>query len=360
MKLSGTWMVSRSGMGMNIADVQSVHRILDELQSGSSGKFILYEPAPTGLGGQISGRIGGLLAGIATNRGVIFLRTDDPPYAQSFEAMGVPTSIIPAHEINGVLAPDIAIGSLQADDIVRLSPFRTSLRSHDVEAALLANFQKVTGLVDVSRLEAEGAIRTWMRLTDHVKAEIGAKLNDLGIDRKTLGVHVRRGDKQVESAFLPLPVIQERVESLVRAGGFNSIFIASDSEEVINTFRPPPGIALIVDRAEKRYNNANHKMLFSRQEMRDEETLTAISNIDALSRCGGLVGQDNAHFAVIASGVIMATCPDHHVYLFPGNYVEQKSILVRLFFSTKRTCRAVIRMVAPWATIRSRSRKALR
>src|SRR6202042_2653128 len=95
-----------------------------------------------------------------------------------------------------------------------------------------------------------------------IRSKIDAEQLRLGVCDNTLGVHLRRGDKNVETAYVSAKHFNAPIARIYKVGRFDSVFLASDSPQAAAEIDLPPGVKLIFDRDEKRYNNANHKMLF--------------------------------------------------------------------------------------------------
>ena len=117
----------------------------------------------------------------------------------------------------------------------------------------------------------------------------------------------------------------------------------------------PDGVELIFDVGEPRHNNANHKMLIDSPQLAQQETEIAFKNIALLSRCGGLIGQTNAHFATLAASSIVArTGRCDRIKLIDVHIAEKRSRNIFIYFSIKRKIRALLRRIFPWLTARSR------
>ena len=123
--------------------------------------------------------------------------------------------------------------------------------------------------------------------------------------------------------------------------------LASDSPDAAAEIQLPPRVKLIFDSDEKRYNNANHKMLFRNPDLARQETFTAVKNLTLLSACGGIVGQDNAHFATIASAIIASSGSPTRIILLNGKLAEFEVPILGLYFRLKRTVRAFVRNRLP-------------
>jgi hypothetical protein len=335
--------------------VQVVSSALDELQYGTGWKYIAVRPASIGLGGQITARKDALRLALALGRTAVFPRLDDLPYTQTFEPMNSPLGLDFSFED----LPPIDVFGDQEEAIVRLDAMTDVVRGPtEVEEALRHKISSRLGLVFHDTRLIDGAILQWMRPTKAVENYVEAERRRLGINTNTLGVHLRRGDKRVESAFVPAKDFNTEIARLCETGRFDSLFLASDSNAAATEIMPPPGIRLIFDRTERRYNNANHKMLLTRPELADEQTRVAYKNIWLLSACGGLVGQDNAHFATLAAGAIYARYgSDAYIRLIDGRIAERRSSSLRAIYTASKLARALGRRLLPGLTTAARARR---
>jgi hypothetical protein len=180
----------------------------------------------------------------------------------------------------------------------------------------------------------------------------------LDVKADTLGVHIRRGDKAVETPFIPISTIQDELARLCDRHGFQRVFACSDDESVFDRLRLPAGVELIFDQTETRYNNANHKFLVRNPELAAQETRTAIKNIFLLGKCGAIVGQSNAHFArLAASEITYRNDGGPFGTLIAGDHVLQHSPVIRHLYKAHHQMRALARLAFPWMTLRDVGRK---
>ena len=181
------------------------------------------------------------------------------------------------------------------------------------------------------------------------------------MSERTLGVHLRRGDKRIESAYVPAAIFNQAIRRIHKVWNFDALFLASDNAETPDELDLPFGVKLIFDTTEKRYNNANHKMLLANPSLAHEETYVAFKNLRLLAACGGIVGQDNAHFATIAASYILQrdANPDR-VVLLDGWIAEKHSASLRLFYEVKRKTREFVKRIVPREALSFISRMAHR
>ena len=333
---------------------ESVHRLLDEIQMGPGNKYIIVRQVPFGLGAQISTRIGALLLALALERKAVFPSLSDPPYTQTYEGMdsGIQAGL---EERAG---PAVMPVAEQQETFVTYSPQVTGLYDTEVDASLMSRIHDRPKTSNLHRLELEGLIFEWMRPTKVAAAYCSEARERLGVRDDTLGVHFRRGDKAVETAFVPASEINRQIAAMHRTWPFTSVFLASDSPRAREEIELPAGVRLIFDEQEQRYNNANHKMLMDSPELAEQETRVAYKNIDLLSSCGGVIGQDNAHFATLAARAIAARLGrTDTIALIDGRIAEKWSPLLATYFQAKTSARKLARRLLPHLTATQRMQR---
>lgn len=331
-------------------------RKLDELQFGATERIIVFRPFACGLGGQLTGRVLTLAMALALGRKAVFLGLADPPYGQTFAPLHSSADIGGFED-----APIVALAEDQDARIVLHDPLLMSVHGEPFDQALLAKASARLGVHLPSRAVLEGLAFNWMKVTSEVEAWNALQRERLGVDADTLGVHFRRGDKAVETAFVPASVINAKIAQIHKGWTFSKLFLASDSPTAPQEIVCPPGVTLIFDTQEQRFNNANHKMLMEQPELVEQETLVAFKNIHLLSACGGVVGQDNAHFATLAAASILARgVPRERVTLISGRIAEENNPALAHYFRLKAKARAIARVLFPQLTVKARMERARR
>ena len=314
---------------------------------------------PIGFGGQISGRLVALKLALALDRKAVFKSHADPPYLQTFEPQY--SNSPPNMDWSTV---DLFDPLLQQNAAFLRLNYLTATKRLDtvadrVEDWIHRKFVQRYGIDSGANVDSE--IFAWMRLVPSAQSFVDAEKKRLGIGLTTLGVHFRRGDKSVENAYVPAAEMNRAISAVHQAWPFDSLFLASDSPNAMKEICLPSGVTLIFDETEKRYNNANHKMLFHNPELAQQETFTALKNLILLSSCGGIVGQDNAHFPVLASRIIASRgIGPGRIILLNGQLVEMNSPIIRRYYQIKRMVRARVREFLPQRWLQNRlSRKFL-
>ena len=282
---------------------------LERLQFSDHQRVILIDQLPVGYGGQLSGRILGLKIGLALDRKAIFAHDSDMPYVQS-----VVRSFSWTGDMQSAQAAPLAeISSSDPRALVRFNYvafqkrlMQLGMRPKEwvvldwVDRLLADRFQLTRD--DLRKLD--GWLVSWLHFIPELEKKLSLDIERIGVSGKALGVHIRRGDKKVESAYVPSERIANAIARIYAVWKFEGVFVATDSADALSDLKLPPGVVLLFDREEIRYNNANHKMLFANPEMSSQETYVAFKNFRLLCECGGIVGQNNAHFATLAASYI--------------------------------------------------------
>lgn len=327
---------------------------LTALCAASALPQVVFLPVACGLGGQISGRVHTLLLAVALGRQPVFLRAEDLPYGQTFTA-GAPVLQIPQPYDQ---IPAARTGVIQPDRVVCYDPRRMDPADETAEPRLLALISQQLGVAVPSSIAAEGAVMRWLTATPDMATFCAAERERLGVSPTALGVHFRRGDKKVETAYVPAAEFNHRIAEMHRVWPFSELFLASDSPSAADEIVCPAGVRLIFDTAEQRYNNANHKMLISSPGLARQETRSAYKNIFLLAQCGGIIGQHNAHFATLAAASIYARDGrTERCDLIDGQMSEQRAPILALYFRAKKGARALGRMLLPWLTTSARMKR---
>ena len=336
---------------------ETVHAQLNSLQHGINDRVIFFRQLPIGLGGQIIGRLDALRLALALDRKVVFRHDNDPPYTQTFKSTF--SNYCLPEELPEI--PHLDLNIDQSEELtVQYGPDMFPIRKG---MALEITIRAIGNRLDMSFTEGllDAALYSWLQPTNTAEAYASNSIHRFGIDRSTLGVHFRRGDKKVESAYVPVSVYQSEIDKLLLLGKFKSVFVASDSPDALSELKFPKEIKVIFDVDEKRYNNANHKMLMRNPDIAEQETLTAYKNIRMLSSCGGIVGQDNAHFAKLAALSQASAHIDQKLQiLIDGRISEKSSTWVSIKFTAVRKLRSLAKKLFPSMTVSSHQTSILR
>ncbi len=111
-----------------------------------------------------------------------------------------------------------------------------------------------------------------------------------------VGIHVRRGDKITESPNVPEQVYLHFMQQIPAT--VQRVFLTSDDPGTADRMRAllPPGIALLWDAEEARYNDDNKVHARESPAMALQESFTAMKNILLLGECDYVIGTHNAQF----------------------------------------------------------------
>ncbi len=318
---------------------------LDRRQFDADVPALVMRQPRVGWGGQVSYRILGLKLALAVGRRAIFWGHDDPPYGQAFMPMFVagPVDQTGAVPFDLDTGQDAAIMICDYLDVER----RQARTWPEIEALAEARIAAMLGLPAVNVLALTGTLLGWMRLVPAIEQAIDAAATQLGVGERTLGIHLRRGDKQIESAFIPPVEFNRRIAAIHARWPFDTVLLASDYPRASSLLTMPLGVRLIFDTDEKRYNNANAKMLDRTPDLVLQETLTAARNVFLLAACGGLIGQENGNFGRLAAAVIAArgTSPDR-IDLIDARRLEREDPIRARVFRIRRSFREVAKWFA--------------
>lgn len=318
---------------------------LDRRQFSRDFPALVMRQPRVGWGGQVSCRILGLKLALATGRRAVFWGNDDPPYGRTFEAMFTQEVMSEAGAVPFDLDDDRDAQVMVCD---YLEVERRQTRSWpEIEVLANARIAVLLGLSSVDELALTGTLLGWMKLTPAITAAIERAAAQLGVGERTLGIHLRRGDKQVESAFVPPAEFNRRIAALHARWPFDSVLLASDHPRAAALLTMPAGVRLIFDTEEKRYNNANAKMLDRTPELIEQETLTAARNVFLLASCGGLIGQENGNFGRLAGAAIIARgTPSDRVDLIDARRLERDDPIRSRIFQLRRRLREAVKWAA--------------
>jgi hypothetical protein len=326
---------------------------LHTLQYGEDQPILLFTQDPRGLGAQISRRLVGLRLALLFKRKVLFPHISEPPYGQVFQ---------PIHSLvdyKSCLNDAVEFFSDNAFSarMVRLE-FRDLWNNLGLREKVYSFVPEDFVSISAPKLFFDGLLLSFCNLIEGHQNIIKEAALRLRIDQAVLGVHIRRGDKSVETPYVPIDVYNRHIEQMCTTGRFRSVFVCSDDPGIFKSVRVPPNIDLVFDETERRYNNANHKLLIKNPRLSMQETQTAVKNIYLLGMCGAIIGQSNAHFAALAaSHISFRSGGQPYGMLIDGYHVLRQSRLMRMLYTAKLTLRAVARRLLPWATMQHAKKK---
>lgn len=328
----------------------SVLERLNQLQFEAPRKLLLMRQDPVGLGAQISRRILGLRLGLYYDRTVVFVRDDDWPYTQSFERQYSNELLPPAWEEVCDFDFDHPDGAV----VAKFNFWKWWDHPEKDIRFLQAVPPGLTNIPEASRIY-DGILLCFLRLCPSIAFYVNCAASRLKIDDSVIGVHVRHGDKKVETPYIGIDVIRTQIQRLLEMSGRTKIFLATDDPDVYGQIAPTASYKIIYDASESRYNNANHRLLMKHPELAETETKTAIKNIMLLADCHMILGQTNAHFASLAASMICARrCTPGYGYLIPGDYALRTSRISKTLFWIGKQPRKFAKKLFPSYSVRSR------
>lgn len=158
---------------------------------------------------------------------------------------------------------------------------------------LKGDYLKFSGLI-LSQFKIKKEYQDYI---DNIKKELDFK-------EKTIGLHVRRGDKGIETGkhqYVLIKSYMREVKLISQKTGINRVFVTSDDPGIFKELkRDYKDFNFFQDENEERYNNANWKMVKNNTNIRKQETMTGIKIIELLASCDYVVGQSNTQFAKLA------------------------------------------------------------
>ena len=119
-----------------------------------------------------------------------------------------------------------------------------------------------------------------------------------------VALHLRRGDKIVESSYLTHEFLFKYVEEKNLGKDF---FVTSDELEYIHEVEEKyPQYNFVYDSEEKRYGNqkmSNADMVSRNPALREQETLMFMKNVEILKQCKCVIGPHSAQMTKIAGSI---------------------------------------------------------
>ncbi|KKQ61469.1 MAG: hypothetical protein US81_C0006G0025 [Parcubacteria group bacterium GW2011_GWE2_38_18] len=275
-----------------------IHDKLDHLQFSSTienGKFLVIKTSDGGYGAQLTAKVLGMKLAYIFNRTILF---DDASscYLDCYK----PTSNLSLSGLGDYKKIKFDFNQKMTDKVVYLNFYDYwNDKNHRI------NFEK--WLPDELKKESishryfVGQLLQRFELKTECKNYIEEKKLEIGFKTPIIGMHIRRGDKNTESPYIPIRIFEHYLKKASKNTNIRRVFVTSDSEKILDQLPKISGIQYIFDKNEKRYDNANEEMLKNSPEIRRQETLTALKIIELLSDCNHIVGQINTHFTNLAS-----------------------------------------------------------
>ena len=121
-------------------------------------------------------------------------------------------------------------------------------------------------------------------------------------DALHIGIHVRRGDKNTECPYIPTETYVEFFKKIAdkHPDPPIQIFLTSDDPDSYAEFsKALPGIPILWDADEPRFNNCNAHLVNDQPDLAFQESITAAKNICLLGQCDYVIGMASAQFTWI-------------------------------------------------------------
>jgi hypothetical protein len=277
-----------------------IHQKLDELQfqgSIAANRFLIVKINEVGFGAQIQLKLIGFKLAYIFKRTVVFDEAKS-----CYDNCFLPTSIFSWSDFAATnpIKLDLDIKKQQSDRVVYLDfaeywdNFKTRKKFEEYTPQELTKEGK-------SYQYFLGQLLLRLQPLPKYKEYIEERKKRINFSHPIIGVHIRRGDKKIETAYVPIRLYAAYIKNLVKKTGIKKVFVASDSNEVIQQLPAIPQLEYIYDYEEKRYNNSNYSLVENNPNLREQETLTAWKNIALLSECDYLIGQTNTNFTKLAT-----------------------------------------------------------
>jgi hypothetical protein len=287
-----------------------IHNKLDKLQFNSNietGKFLIVKIEPGGFGAEVYRRLLGLKLGYIFNRTVIF----DYSFTL-YENCFHPLSSFDFSRFSLKTQTKLNFKQNQQDKIVYFDFYEYwnnfKLRKY-IENWTPKNLNK-----NQKPNYFLGQLTFRLIPLPEYKKYLNDCYKRLHWQRPIIGCHIRRGDKNVESPYVPLRIYHHHLNKAINKTGVKRIFITSDSPDIFSKLPQIKDVEYIYDNQEKRYNNANHQLVKNNKDLKKQETMTSLKILTLLSSCDYLVGQVNTHFTNLAAANLSAQDLKGHTY----------------------------------------------
>lgn len=162
-----------------------------------------------------------------------------------------------------------------------------------------------------------------LKLTEVYKTEIDTKINAIKEDnnlssfKNIIGVHLRRGDKMRDNEYLSDDFVFDFIEK--EFGKNVNIFITSDEGDYIQMLKEKyTDYNILFDKNESRYGNknvSNLDLVLKNPELKHDETVTFIKNIEILKQCKCVIGMYNTQMTKIAGSINSYLNNTNNLYL---------------------------------------------
>lgn len=195
---------------------------------------------------------------------------------------------------------------------VEVSPFTYSKDQNDKYALFDFDYYWNNGLkpkefgnygAEFNYIE-KGEILNNLKLKDSYKDIVSDMLARFPKIPESIAVHIRRGDKVVETPYVSHQTYVESCNKIREHSGITSVFLNSDSLKDLLSVKgllEDQGFDCFFDEEEVRYDNANYRMVQDNPSLKVQESLTGIKIIYSMSHAQHILGQMNTQFTQLAA-----------------------------------------------------------
>ncbi len=257
-------------------------------------KFLILSSPPYGVGSFIDTLSKGLAYSYLYNR-TLLLNKSHMRYDFCYE----PISIHYLKDVNEKCLDGSVKFNLSQQKEKFVHPIYWQAINPPVLSTLLNSVHPLS--LPLSTLYIKGLILgSFLKLKQEYKLHIEERKKAIGFKNPIIGVHIRQGDVKTnprdQHRNFPFQTYSEVIEQIVDKTGIRTVFVTTDSEEVIQQLPKNSGIDFIYDDKEKRYDNNNTGMVLEHPELKKQETMASIKNIHLLAECNYIIGSDSIWF----------------------------------------------------------------
>lgn len=162
-----------------------------------------------------------------------------------------------------------------------------------------------------------------LKLKPSFESEVLEKINTIKNNSNILdfnnviGVHLRRGDKMQDNEYLSDDFVFNFIKE--NFGENIKVFITSDEGDYILSLKEKyTNYDILFDNNENRYgdkNVSNLDLVLKNPELKHEETLTFIKNVEILKQCKFVIGMYNTQMTKIAGSINSYLKNENRLYL---------------------------------------------
>ena len=186
---------------------------------------------------------------------------------------------------------------------------------------------------EVEYLMYSGYMYNLLKLNNSYKSKVEEEIEylkekyEIENFKNLVALHLRRGDKIVESSYLTHEFIFKYVEENSLGKHF---FVTSDDLEYIHEVEEKyPQYNFIYYSEEKRYGNqkmSNTDMVSMNPALKEQETLTFVKNVEILKQCKCVIGPHSAQMTKIAGSMNSYLKDNNALHLIDPNSNKKETM----------------------------------